>query len=79
MSKHDKLLAKMRNNPRGIRPAEAASLLRYYGFEFRKSGKNHDVYCRAGCEPVIVNTHRNYLHVKAVKEILQAIEEVLDR
>jgi hypothetical protein len=77
MSKRDKLLEKMRNNPHGIRPEEAVQLLHYYGFEFRKSGMNHEVYKR-GCLQVHVNTHRTYLHAKAVKDILAVLEEFVD-
>jgi hypothetical protein len=77
MTRRDKLLAKMRNNPRGIRPKEAVQLLHYYEFEFRTSGKNHEVYKR-GHRQVHVNTHRSYLHPRAVKDILVAIEEFLD-
>jgi hypothetical protein len=77
MSRREKLLAKMRTNPHGIRPREAVQILHYYGFEFRKSGKNHEVYKR-GSRQVHVNTHRSYLHAKAVKEILVAIEDFLE-
>jgi hypothetical protein len=67
----------MRNNLHGIRREEAVQLLSYYGFEHRKSGKNHDIYTR-GSLRIVVNTHRSYLHAKAVKEILEVIEEVLE-
>lgn len=77
MSKRDKLLARMRNNPGDIRPDEAVQLLHYYEFEFRKSGKNHDVYKR-GALQVHVNTHRSRLHPKAVKEILAVLEQFMD-
>ena len=77
MSKRDKLLARMRNNPRGIRPKEAVQLLHYYGFEFRKSGKNHEVY-RRGSLRVVVNTHRTYLHARAVKDILDVLDAILE-
>lgn len=75
MSKQEKLLTRMRNNPHGIRPEEAAQLLCSYGFKYRKSGKNHDVYTK-GSRSVIVNTHRPYLHARAVKDILEVIEEI---
>jgi hypothetical protein len=77
MSKRDKLLDKMRGNPHGIRPEEVVSLLHYFGFESRKSGNNYTVYTR-GSLLVTVNTHRAYLHAKAVKDILEVIEEVLE-
>jgi hypothetical protein len=77
MSKRDKLLGKMRNNPHGIRPEEAVQLLQYYGFEFRKSGNNHEVY-KKGPLQVHVNTHRAYLHAKAVSDILQVLESILE-
>lgn len=78
MSKRDKLLEKMRNNPHGIRPEKVRPLLEYYGFELRKSGKNHDVYRRVGYRPITVNTHRPYLHARAVKEILTVLADLVD-
>jgi hypothetical protein len=77
MSKHEKRLERMRNNPKGIRPAQVDSLLIHYGFEKRRSGKNHCVYSY-GIHILIVNFHRAYVHPKAIKEILDTFDELLE-
>ena len=77
MSKRDKLLRRMRENPRGIRPSEVDSLLLHYGFEKRRSGRNHCVYSR-GPYVITVNFHREYVHSKAIKEILSILDELLE-
>ncbi len=75
MTKREKLLERMRNNPRGIRPEEIDHLLGYYGFEKRRSGSNHCVY-RYREQVLIVSFHRDYIHPKSVKEILAILDEL---
>lgn len=77
MTQRDKLLKRMRENPKGIRPDEVDSLLIYYGFEKRRSGKNHCVYC-FGETTLIVNFHCNYVHPQAIKEILATLSELFE-
>jgi len=77
MTKREKLLDSMRNNPKGIRPDKLDSLLIYYGFEKRRSGKNHCVYTM-GHNILIVNFHRDYVHPKSVKEVLIVLDEILE-
>lgn len=77
MGKREKLLDSMRNNPRGIRPDKLDSLLIYYGFEKRRSGKNHCVYT-LDQYILIVNFHRDYVHPKSIKEVLTVLDELLE-
>ena len=77
MTRREKLLNRMRSNPKGIHPEEIDSLLVYCGFEKRRSGKNHCVY-RLGEEVLVVNFHRDYVHFKSVKEILVLLDELFE-
>jgi hypothetical protein len=75
MSRREKLLAKIRNNPRGVRFEDLDSLLTQYEFERRLSGKNHCVYTQH-CYVITVSFHRAHVHPKAVKKALDAIDEL---
>ena len=77
MSRQEKLLDRMRNSPKGIRPAKVDSLLLYFGFEKRRSSKNHCVYSY-GSHILIVNFHTDYVHPKSIKEILNTLDELLE-
>lgn len=46
MGKKEKLLAKMRQNPKNIRPEELEQLLLWLGFEKRAGKGSHTVYKR---------------------------------
>jgi len=77
MSQRDKLLEKIRNNPRQVRFEDLDSLLRQYGFARRqpRGGSSHYVYT---CGPVVITIarHKPYVHSKAVKQVLEFIEQL---
>jgi hypothetical protein len=77
MTRREKLLDTMRNNPGSVRPDKLDSLLIYYGFEKRRSGKNHCVYTM-GHNILTVNFHRDYVHPKSVKKVLIVLDEILE-
>jgi predicted RNA binding protein YcfA (HicA-like mRNA interferase family) len=78
MSRDDKLLEKWRNNPRGVRFEELDRALRKYGFEPKqpRGGSSHTVYRRPGRFPIVVAHRKPFVNSRAVKEVLQAIEEI---
>jgi hypothetical protein len=79
MSKLDKRLDKWRNNPRAVRFEEIHSVLLKFGFTCKQpsGGSSHFVYRRAGRYPVTIAHKKPFIHSNAVKEVLQAIEEIL--
>ena len=79
MSRHDKLLTKIRNNPNAVRFEDLAKLLEWHGFELRRIKGSHHVF-RRGQEPPIVVSRRRTPHVSpgAVKEVIQRIDEIME-
>lgn len=54
MTRREKLLARIRNNPRGVRFEEACNAAEAIGFARAGGRGSHVVYARTG-EPVILN------------------------
>ena len=77
MSRRDKLLAKIRNNPNAVRFEELTNLLKGYGFELKRIKGSHHAYTR-GNYSVIVARHGAYVSPSAVKEVLEIIDEILE-
>ena len=46
MSARDKLLAKLRNNPGGVRFEELTKVLEWYGFELKRARGSHYAFVR---------------------------------
>jgi len=79
MSRQEKLLAKIRNNPKGVRFEELDLLLTWHGFERRQSrrGTSHYVY-RRGPYVITVARRKPYVHSKAIKDVLNILDELGD-
>jgi predicted RNA binding protein YcfA (HicA-like mRNA interferase family) len=77
MSRRDKLLARIRNNPRGVTFDELTKVLEWHGFELRRSKGSHHVYVR-GHYRITVVWRRPHVHPDAVKEALGIIGEILE-
>ena len=77
MSRQEKLLAKIRNNPKGVRFEELDLLLTWHGFERRQSkrGTSHYVY-RRGHYVITIARHKPHVHSKAVKDVLNILDEL---
>lgn len=75
MSKREKLLEKIRNNPRNVRFDDLDSILIEYGFMRRQSqsGTSHYVY-KLNDQKIVVVWRRPFVHVEAVKDFLKAIK-----
>ncbi len=65
MSRRDKLLAKMRNNPKAVRFEELANLLEWYGFEPKRIRGSHHAYTRGNFN-VVVARHGAHVSPSAV-------------
>jgi predicted RNA binding protein YcfA (HicA-like mRNA interferase family) len=46
VSRREKLLAKIRNNPKSVRYDELAKVLEWHGFDLRRSKGSHRMYVR---------------------------------
>lgn len=79
MSRRDKLLEKIRNNPKAVRFEDLDRLLTFFGFERRqrRGGSSHYVYFR---RPYVfpVARHKPHIHFKTVKDALSIIDEILE-
>jgi len=80
MTQREKLIEKLRNNPKNARFEQIDSLLTYYGFERRqtKSGTSHHVYKREGYPAITVPFKRPYINSVYVKQVIQILEEILN-
>lgn len=79
MSKKDKIIKKIRENPSGVRFEEIESLLSRLGFRKRKGSSSHYVYIKEDAPPImVVKPHRGekFTAVVDVKKILEYLEEM---
>ena len=76
MGRREKLLEKIRNNPKNVRFEDVDRLLIWAGFECRqpRGGSSHYIYKKPGCCPLPIPRHKPLLSVY-VKKALIYIEE----
>ena len=77
MSNREKLLAKIRNNPKSVRFQELAKLLEWHGFELKRSKGSHHIY-RRGRYVLTVPWRRPRLHSYIVKHALKILDEIME-
>ncbi len=79
MSKKDKLLAKIRKNPKSVRFEDLDAILARLGFQKRQKG-SHATYTRQGLPPLTIpHPHRQPFVVPVyVKQFLAVIDELED-
>jgi len=72
MSKKDKLLKAMKNNPKDIPFEDIKKLLESYGYTCHNSGGSHFVFRKEFCEHIVIPYHKpiKAIYVKHVLEIL---------
>jgi len=75
MSRREKLLAKIRNNPKGVRFEELTQLLEWYGFELKRVRGSHYSYTR-GHHNLIVTRRRPHVLGYVVKDALKILDEL---
>lgn len=75
MSTKDKLLAKLRQNPKNIRPEELEQVLLWLGFEKREGRGSHIVYKR-GEYRLTVPYKKPFLKPIYIKLALEIIDEL---
>ena len=78
MTRQEKELERIRNNPTNVRFEDLDRLLSSYGFESRSGGGSHYFYKKRGCRPISIPKHKPVKTVY-VKKALALIEECGDR
>jgi len=78
MGKSDKLLHKIRNNPKNVSFSELEKLLFHYGFEFRRSRGSHHIYSHKKRKDIRITIPFKRPHVGAiyVKKVIEMIEQM---
>jgi hypothetical protein len=76
MSKHEKLLQKMRNNPRDWAIDDLIVIANRYGFKFRQPGTSHATFSN-GKQRLTVPSHKPIKPVY-VLQFIAMIEEALE-
>ena len=80
MSKQQKILTKMRNNPRDWKIKDSLTIAAYYGFEIRNDGGSHHVFSHPLLMLTIcVPAHRPIkpVYIKEFVKLIDQIEEVM--
>jgi predicted RNA binding protein YcfA (HicA-like mRNA interferase family) len=78
MSKVDDLVAKMRQNPKGVRFADLCRVCDLYFGEARQKGSSHRIYKTPwqGDPRVNIQDHQGMAKVYQVRQVLKAIDRL---
>lgn len=77
MSKRDKLLEKIRRNPKDVTFKELDQLLQSFDYELVRTKGSHSIYRRSDARPITVARRQPHVHSDAVKEVLRGIDDLL--
>jgi len=77
MTKREKALRKIRNNPKEVRFNDLAKVLEQFGFEIRKTGGSHHVFMR-GQYRITVPFRKPHLLEYVVKDALRILDRILE-
>ncbi len=75
MTKADKILAKMRNNPRNWTIGDVKTLAKRNGIDWRQPGTSHVTFKYPGLAPVIIPAHKTIDPVY-LKQFLKMIDSI---
>ena len=78
MSKHEKIIQKLCQNPKNVRFEEIDTLLCGLGFEKRQRGTSHVTYTIPGRHPLTIPFRKPFILPVYVKQILQLLDELDD-
>jgi predicted RNA binding protein YcfA (HicA-like mRNA interferase family) len=76
VSKKEKLLQKILNNPQDVRFEELDALLKHFGFECRRVRGDHFIYKRKGYRPLPIPRKKPVRSIY-VKQALDLIEDLI--
>jgi len=77
MATRDKRIARMRNNPRNVRPEELDAVMRGAGFAARQKGTSHKYYTD-GVRAISVPQHTPHLKPEYVTQALDLLDEATE-
>lgn len=77
MTKADKLIARMRNNPRDWRIEDLKALADRYGIDHRQPGTSHVTFSYPGLPPLPVPAHKP-IYIQLFLELLDKVEDFED-
>ena len=80
MIKADKLVARMRNNPRDWRIEDLMALANHYGIDHRQPGTSHVTFSYPGASPLPVPAHKPIkpVYIRLFLELLDKVEDLDD-
>ena len=78
MSKKEKIIQKLRQNPQNVRFKEIDSLLCSLGFKKRQRGTSHVIYTIPGKYPLSIPFRKPFILPVYVKQVLQLLDELND-
>lgn len=77
MADCEDLLARARNNPKGLRFDQICTLAECYGWEFARTRGSHHIYKRAGTiQPMNFQNDKGKAVAYQVKQLLAAIDSI---
>ncbi len=76
MARRDKRIARMRDNPRNVRPDELDAVMRGAGFEARQRGTSHKYYTN-GVRAISVPQRTPHLKPEYVEQALDLLDAAL--
>jgi predicted RNA binding protein YcfA (HicA-like mRNA interferase family) len=77
VGKRDKLLGKIRRNPKDVTFKELDQLLQSFGYELVRTKGSHSIYRRPGAPSITIARRQPHVHSDAVKEVLRGIDDLL--
>lgn len=79
MTKREKRLAKIRRNPKNVTRDEIDQVFTDYGFVRREGKGSHIVYQHPDqATPVVIAAHGHHIPAYIVKQVLEAIDRVIE-
>lgn len=78
MTKREKRLQKVRQNPKNVTQEELDIILKDFGFEPRAGKESHTVYQHSQLEnPIVIAVHGTHVPAYIVKQVLAAIDRII--
>lgn len=69
---------KIKRNQKNVSPKDLIKLLESFGFIYRRSCGDHDMYKKPGFRTFPVPISQDPLSIRIVKEALQLVEEIFE-
>jgi len=77
MARIDKIIEKVKTGSKNLRKSEAITLLEHLGFSFKRHTR-HTTFYTLDEHTIALNRHTDTLHPRAVGELRNILEDLLD-